>query len=159
MIKTNDNKGFSLIELLIVVAIIGIIAGITYPSYLSYTEKSRRRDAQSALMGLSAAMERLYTSCNSYASAKVGSGTDDKCSDDYIFPNQAPLDGNAKYYNLAIDAQTATTYTVKAVPIAGGVQAGNGCLALFSTGERCWFEGDDSACSSLSDCSGGSDWK
>jgi type IV pilus assembly protein PilE len=56
--KTASNKGFTLIEVMIVVAIVGILAAVAYPSYQDHVRKSRRAEAQSALMGLAAAMER-----------------------------------------------------------------------------------------------------
>ena len=131
------SKGFTLIELMIAVMIVGIIAAVAIPSYQSQVTKSRRADAQGALTGLANAMERYFTNQNTYAGAAVG--------DDGIFPDQAPLDGGTKYYQLSISAQDASSYTLQATPIAGGAQAGDGALRLTSTGVRTWDEaGDDS---------------
>jgi len=128
----KKSKGITLIELIITVAILGIIASIAYPSYQEQVSKTRRADAQGALLGLSNALERYYTQNNTYVGASLGTTG--------IFPNEAPIDGNTKYYDLSIAASTATTYTVQARP--KGSQAGNGQLQLDSNGPRRWNTSD-----------------
>jgi type IV pilus assembly protein PilE len=124
--KQRQN-GFTLIELMIVVAIIGIIAAIALPSYTQYVEKARAADAKSALLSLASAMERFYTENMTYVNAEIGSDAGD------IFPDEAPLDGSAKFYTLVIDSQTATAFRIEAQPKNG---QGGGTIALLSTGER-----------------------
>lgn len=60
------NKGFTLIELMIVVAIIGIISAIAYPSYTSYITRGKRTECRSAIMQTMAQQERYYTQQNAY---------------------------------------------------------------------------------------------
>lgn len=127
--------GFTLIELMIVVAIIAIIAAIAYPSYQQYVERARRSDAQTALLGLASAMERHRTANNSYTGAQAA----DKSPT--IYPDESPIDGNRKFYDLTIEAVTATTYTLQADPKNG--QAGNGKLQLDHTGARWWDENNN----------------
>ena len=88
------HTGFTLIELMIVVAIVGILAAIAYPSYTEQVRQSRRSDCEGALTGLASAMERYFTVNNTYVGAAVGAGG--------IFPNQCPIDGNTAYYTLQI---------------------------------------------------------
>lgn len=129
----KNQKGFTLIELMIVVAIVGIMAAIAYPSYTEHVRKTKRSDGQGALMGLAAAMERHYASNNSYEGAADG-GAD--TGSPGIYPDEAPLDGNDKYYDLTIQAADATSFTLRATP--KGSQAGDGMLELDSTGARRW---------------------
>ncbi|WP_404368388.1 type IV pilin protein [Marinobacter sp.] len=133
----KTGSGFSLIELMIVVAIIGIIAAIAYPSYVQYVEKARRSDAQGALTGLASAMERHYTSSNSYKGAGPG-GADTGAP--AIYPDESPVDGGVKFYDLTIQAATDTSYTLRATP--KNAQVGDGQLELDSTGARRWDGAD-----------------
>lgn len=64
--KHKFNTGFSLIELMIVVAIIGILAGIAYPSYMDYILKGRRAEGRAALLELLQQQERYMTQNNTY---------------------------------------------------------------------------------------------
>ena len=104
----NIEKGFTLIELMIVIAILGILAAIAVPAYQGSVIKSRRADAQGALTGFANAMERHFTTNNTYGGAAAG-GAD--TGSPAIFPTQSPLDGSNKYYNLTITAADASTFT------------------------------------------------
>ncbi len=132
---TVPAAGFTLIELMIVVAIVGILAAIAYPSYQNSVQNSRRADAQSALTAFSNAMERYYTNNNNSYLGAGPAGADTGAPT--IFPTEAPLDGATKYYDLTINAGvTRNTYTLQAD--AKGAQADNGDLRLLSNGTRLW---------------------
>ncbi|GAA5525059.1 hypothetical protein Maes01_01619 [Microbulbifer aestuariivivens] len=139
MIK--KQRGFTLIELMIVVAIIAILAAVALPNYQKYVKSSKRADAQGALMGLAQAMERHYTQRGSYFGA-AKDGDDDGAPG--IFPSQSPLDGNNKSYDLTMDVSDAgDTYELFATPINGGTQENDGQLRLSSSGERGWDRDND----------------
>lgn len=137
MKKRQQQRGFTLIEVMIVVAIIALLAGIAWPSYQNQVRSSNRADAQGALMGLAQAMERHYTENGTYEEAAAGGGDTGSPA---IFPSEAPLDGSRKYYDLEITDATETGYELTASPKSTGVQAGDGDLTLSSTGERLWDE-------------------
>jgi len=138
-VNKNRQRGFTLIELMIVVAIIGIIAAIAIPSYTRYVENARATDAQGALTSFASAMERYYTQNGSYLGADGGTAAiSASLTDPAIFPSQAPLDGNAKFYNLQIFNLTLNSYELRAMPIAGTAQANHGFIQLLSTGQRGW---------------------
>jgi type IV pilus assembly protein PilE len=133
-------KGFTLVELMVVVAIVSILATIAYPSYQGYVQNARRADAQGALVQLNGAMERLFTVNNTYLVA----GNLPALGTNGIFAAQTPLDGSTKYYNLAISAN-ATTFTLSATPIAGTGQASNGRMELDHTGAKRWDKDNNAA--------------
>lgn len=110
--------GFTLIELMITVAIIGILVGIAYPNFQSSIMKSRRVDAQAALMGFANAMERFSTVNNVYPSAGVSG----------IYAATSPVGGTIVYYQLLISTSTNVSYELQAVPT--GAQSSDQCGTL-----------------------------
>ena len=127
------NTGFSLIELMVTVAIIGILAMVAVPQYSSYVKKTQRKDAQAALLAFSNAMERFWTENRTYVGATVG--------DAGIFPSEAPLDSGTKVYNLAIQSQSASAFTLRATP--KNAMAGDGYLEITNTGVKRWDKNAD----------------
>jgi type IV pilus assembly protein PilE len=116
------SRGFTLLELVIVCAIVAILAAIAYPSYINSVQKSRRAEATAALLGVSSQMERFSTEHNgSYALATLGTGAG------AVYPNHT----ENTYYNLALANLTATTYTVQAAPT--GAQVDDPCGTLTYT--------------------------
>lgn len=137
--ESVDQRGFTLIEVMIVVAIIGIIAAIAYPSYLEQVKSTRRGDAQGALMSFANAMERYYTQNGEYLGA-AGNGSPINAAltapAASVFPDEAPLDGNTKFYDLRVYDLQSNSYILRAQP--KGAQASDGFLQLSSTGARAW---------------------
>lgn len=133
---TRRHLGFTLIELMIVVAVIGILAAIAYPSYQEYVRESRRSNARVDLLELAQFMERYHTSNGRYTVTAASNAAGPTLPYD-----ESPKDGSAKYYNLSLlDAAagdlTANSYTLQAVP--KGTMAGDRCgtLTLANTGVK-----------------------
>lgn len=127
----SRRRGFTLIELMVVLAIVAILTAIAIPSYSVYVRKAERKAAMAALQGLAQSMERFYAQNNTYEDAA------DENDAPLHFPKTSPLDGTAKY-NLRITDASATTYTLQAQPIEGKGQEKDGLLQLDSTGQRAW---------------------
>lgn len=73
--SVHGHQGFSLIELLIAVAIVGILSAIAYPSYISYIEKGRRAECRSGLLKSMQQQERYFTQRNTYVTFAGGTSS------------------------------------------------------------------------------------
>ncbi|KEQ15009.1 type IV pilin protein [Endozoicomonas numazuensis] len=134
----KKNNGFTLIEMMIVVAIIGILAAIAVPSYNQYVQESAIADARASLLGLANAMERHRAQTGSYLGAAADSNSDgnlDNTGVPAIFATQSPESGNA-HFNLQINAANATTYTIWAVSTGTVNITLNDRITLQSNGVR-----------------------
>jgi len=147
MKKINKKTmGFTLVELMITVTIIAILASIVYPSYTSHIMKVRRTDAKSSLLSLANQMERYFTLNNTYLGAAGTTAVPANTGAPRVYPSQTPVSGSTKYYNLTIFDATASSYEIRAIPIASSSQAGDSCgtLSITNTGVRsptssdCW---------------------
>lgn len=122
----NKNKGFTLIELMIVVAIIAVLAAIAYPSYTQYKIRTNRADVQSEMMNIAQRLQSYYVINHNYTSATLDNGTTSK---DYPISNPV--------YRITL-VPIGQTYILTAEPISGTVQVGNGSVILNSHGWKCW---------------------
>lgn len=124
----GKSRGFTLIELMVVVSIIAIIAALVYPSYRENVRKARRADAQGVMFELTQWMERFYTENGRYHETRAG--TDVKT----LVPTfllASPKEGGTKFYNFALTNLAARTFTIVATPAAG--QTGDKCGKLTLT--------------------------
>ncbi|WP_342807225.1 type IV pilin protein [Alteromonas sp. M12] len=153
--QRNLNQGFTLIELMIVVAIIGIITSIAYPSYQGFLKTSNRGAAQSDLMALAAAMERHKASTYSYKGAAESAADTGKPA---IFHDYSPSSEPAanKKYNLTIESVSTSgnSYMITATPVSGTSQAADGNIYFYSDGRKAWDKDNSSSLSSSEYCWG-----
>lgn len=149
--RNKVQKGFSLIELMITVAIIGIIATIAYPSYQGFIVNTNRGAAQADLMSLAAAMERHKAASFSYKGAADSAADTGKPA---IFHQHSPSAepyANRKY-DLTISQASGSAYLLEAKPVTGTSQAGNGNIAFYSDGRRAWDANNNGTYSSTEYC-------
>lgn len=133
--KRKSSQGFTLIELMIAIAILGIIAAIALPSYQDSVRKSRRTAATVALTTAAQNLERYFTVNNTYTGATVG--TEGAATD--VLVNYAPIDGaaSAAFYEISLAiGETGTSYTITATPtrVMDGDECGN--YTLTQTGAK-----------------------
>jgi type IV pilus assembly protein PilE len=109
-------QGFTLIEVMIVVAVVALLSAVAYPSYMAQVAKGRRTDGKQALVELAQKLERFYTERGTYAGATLGAA------------GVYPAVSGGGYYALAIATQNANGFSITATP--QGAQAGDACATL-----------------------------
>jgi len=124
--QMKKQVGFSLMEVMIVVVIVGILVAVAVPSYRSYVENNRRTLAGACLVELSQFMERVYTTSMAY-NLHNGAAT--------ALPASSCQNALAGQYSFALNA-TATTYSLSATP--AGAQSSDSCgvLTLNQAGQQ-----------------------
>ena len=108
-------RGYSLIELMVVVAIIGIVTTIAYPSYQNYTCDTFRSQAVADLKVCSLAVERYYSNGFTYVGAAVNATSNSLCSN--VSP--ARTTGNQVKFDVTLENTSATSFLLKATPATG----------------------------------------
>lgn len=139
----RNSRGFTLIELMITVAILGIVAAVAYPSYQAYVTRTYRATAMADLVAFAQASERYYTTragAMTYAGATTA-----------LYSAHSPADGsaaNARYALGIVVAGDGQSFTLTATP--NGAQAEDGPIQLLSDGTRRW-DADNSGSYSASE--------
>lgn len=115
--STNKNRGMTLVELMVVVAIVAILASVALPAWNSQVQKARRADARNTLMLVQVEQEKYRADNGEYASAMADLGLDTYES------------ASRDYYNVSIDSSSAsaTAFVAIAAPNTNGGQNGDSC--------------------------------
>ncbi|MDH1056051.1 type IV pilin protein [Aquipseudomonas alcaligenes] len=129
------RNGFTLIELMIAVAVVGILAALAYPSYTEYVKKTYRAEVVAVMLENAQIMERYYSQNGTYENASI--------------VDQSPPDGNA-IYDIEIDdaSTTDSAFVINAKAVDGGLMDGDECeaLSINELGEQGSGDGDNSVC-------------
>ena len=129
-------KGFTLIELMVAVVIIGIVVAVALPSYQNHVRQSNRAVAKAILLENAQFMERFYTVNNQYDATVGADGIANAGGDDVdvALPfTQSPRTG-AVQYNISLQAVADATFTLRAVPVDSMAGDICGTFTLTNTG-------------------------
>ena len=140
-----SRRGFTLVELIIVVAIVAVLAAVALPSYQSQVAKTKRSEAQVALQSIAVAMETHYRKKLTYSSGPGGADLAPQFYDNsnppnprkqyHIYPRFLPKDGTnvtiaTATYKLSFTAQADNAYTIQAEALGAQASADADCNPL-----------------------------
>lgn len=142
------NQGFTLIELMVVVAIVGVLAAIAYPSYQDSVRRSARAEARAAMLNIAQLQERYFTDRGSYITIAGGTQNDQ-------WHNWSGTTFGSRKYDVAVTGvpngctptgTACTSYTITASPHSPFVDSICGNLTLTTDGTKSASIGDTSTC-------------
>lgn len=138
-VKNGNIQGFTFIELMIVIVIIGILAAIAYPNYQNYKLHGNRVNAQGEMLFIAGRMQAYKMTNGSYEGATVEQIYGGETS----FPKPNNPDHATPLYDLAFDPSTAEAsgWTLIATPIATEIQASDGVICINDLGQKFWAKG------------------
>ncbi len=125
----NRPRGITLIEILIVLAIVAVLTTIALPNYQEYIRRSRHSDAMIALQHIANEQEQYYFDNNRYSTNFASIGV----------PGTSP-DG---YYTLSLASVSNTMFIARASPVSATSQTGSGRFEIRSNGQKGWDPGED----------------
>ena len=129
----TKHRGFTLIDLVVAIAIVAILTRIALPSYQAYIVRSSRQAAQSELVALANAQEKIFLNSSAYTTSVSGAYTGQSSGGLGVTGSLS----KDKRYTYSV-AATATTFTLTATPVTGTPQAADGNLTINEQGVRTW---------------------
>ena len=150
----NGNNGFTFVEIMIVIVIIGILASIAYPLYNQYVIRTKRTDVMSEMLQIAQRLQTYKSINGTFNNANLGTiyGSALDADNSIVLPKQ----GNGLYKLYFVNSNenvlsnsTGNGWILKAVPLPTQSQVGDGVICLNNQGEKSWAKGINT-CNSLS---------
>ncbi len=133
MRRASNQHGFTLIELMITVVIIGILAAIALPAYSQYIIRASREAAQTELVQLANRQEKIYLNSNDYAASITAAYNGNSAGG---LGKTSGQTNDLKYDITVTPNAPGQAFTLTATPASGSMQVGDGDISITSTGER-----------------------
>lgn len=132
----TTQRGFSLIELLVTVAVIALLARIALPSYQRYVVKASRVAVQTELLQLASLQEKIYLNTSRYSASVTNHYNGTSANTHGLGATGTSRDGK---YTITVDTPAdGQTFILTATPVAGSSQAGDGDITLNQSGRKVW---------------------
>jgi type IV pilus assembly protein PilE len=127
------HRGFTLIELVVTVAIVAILAAIALPSYRGYVTRGSREAVQSELVELAGVQEKIFLNSNAYTNSVTSAYTGASTG------GLGVTTGRSRDTRYTLSATVAgASFTLTATPVTGSTQASDGNISIDSQGQRLW---------------------
>ena len=136
-VTSKKQQGFTLIEMMIVVAIIGVLAAIAYPSYQRYVIKTKRTDMMTEMQNIASEIESRKLAQGSYSAISAGVKAD--------FATSYPRQGT-QLYDVIITDPLVAKWEIIATPKTGSQVANDGTLSFNYQGIKCRIKGTNEKC-------------
>ncbi|WP_347453519.1 type IV pilin protein [Acinetobacter thermotolerans] len=159
----NKIKGFTLIELMIVVAIIGILAAVAYPSYQEHVRKTKRTEAQSELLDIAQRLQKFKIANFAYIVYEPDENDPTKENPKPVTLSDINHTGNIPnqgdpLYNVSLEDVDLTSWTLVATPVVGSIVGNYGVFCLNQRGEKFWSKTTSTAALCKAGLSATSNW-
>lgn len=149
-------KGFTLIEVMIVIVIMGILAAIAYPSYQEYVRSTKRADAQAQMLEIAHRLQRFKVANFSYVPI-VNDVEKPVTLAEIQHSGFLPRPSDA-LYTLVLTNVTPTTWTLTATPISGTLMVNDGVICLNHRGQKFWSKTTSTTTACIAGLSPTSNW-
>ena len=131
----HKKTGFSLVELMVVVAIISILASMAIPSYQIYVIRGSRAAVQVELLQLANLQEKIYLNSSQSSASLSNAYNGTNASTNGLGSSGTSKDGK---YALGLSTPTDQSFTLTATPLPGQSQARDGSLSITQSGQKVW---------------------
>ena len=135
-VPRHHFRGFTLIELMIVVAIVGILAAVAYPSYQDHVRKGNRAAAQAFMMEVAQRQQQYLLNNRSYAESLAALGCFSPDADGDCIPDDVDKFYSVSGSNLGVNNGPPPSFLLQLNPVSTSLQSGDGALCLASSGSR-----------------------
>lgn len=138
--QNNGNSGFTLVEVMIAVVIIGILAMIAYPSYQEYVRKTKRVEVKTTLADIVARLQHYQVANYSYIKPDGKAVTLAELGFQTNAQNRVEVPHYDPVYTVGISDVTNNSWVLSAVPVSGKLMQTDGHFVINEANEKCWVK-------------------